>query len=153
MNRITKSDDYYPKKEDLLFFDTNIWISILVSTGNRENIASTKKINKVTNLYKRVLDNQAEICTSSLVLAEFFNAYMRIEHSRFKNIYENYKRDFRPTKQFKKAAQAALTLIKENMLCNSVRKLNDKFSTLNIADIENTEIFFDVDFNDYYIFQ
>ena len=76
---------------------------------------------------------------------------MRIEHSRFKNIYENYKRDFRPTKQFKKAAQAALTLIKENMLCNSVRKLNDKFSTLNRADIENTEIFFDVDFNDYYI--
>ncbi|RYZ82419.1 MAG: PIN domain-containing protein [Proteobacteria bacterium] len=66
--------DFSP--EDRWFFDTNVWMRILTNQGDPND----PNVSAYSTAYKRILKSQATIHTDLLVLAEFSNASLRLEH-------------------------------------------------------------------------
>lgn len=148
MSKLIRVQDYVPNKSDNLFFDANIWLNLFSPTGDYGNKNIIRKVNQ---LYGDILKEKCTIYTSSLIISEFFNAYSRIMFNiqKEKEGKESldYKRDFRPTNEYRELAENIKTIINEEILDIS-DKLDDNFSNIDIGEI--LDINDSYDFNDAY---
>jgi predicted nucleic acid-binding protein len=149
MNNIISVDSYEPKEEDKFFFDANIWMYLYCPLGNYKK----KIIEKYDGFLKRIIENKASIILSSLVLSEFFNAYLRLEFNILKgnepDKYKDFKKDFKGSKDYQKLMIDIKSTCKNHIL-KLGKRVDDKFSALDIDRfLKNIELH---DFNDkYYI--
>jgi hypothetical protein len=144
-NQIIKIDSYQPKSTEKFFFDANIWLFLFCPIGNYQ----ANVVLEYDNLFQKIRKEEASLFISSLVLSEFFNAYMKLEFKLWKNRDPNNKeyREFKKTQTYRETASLASHAIKYGILHFSER-VDDEFSGIDIEElflqIENS------DFNDNY---
>lgn len=68
--------NYSPNKNDVLFFDTNVWLDIL---GPSPKHWAQKPCSYI---YREALKNKVDICTNCMVISEFINAWSRLEFNQ-----------------------------------------------------------------------
>lgn len=144
-NRINLSS-FSPGPNDKIFVDNNVFMYMFYIMGNYQQ----EKVDAYSNTFKSMLINKSIIYTSSIVLSEFFNSYMKIEYSLLKNQYPNYKKDFRPSVDFSVLSKEITNIIK-NKILTSCKKINDDFDIIDINSILKNEENIPFDFNDKYI--
>lgn len=138
---------YNPTREDSFFIDNNIWMYLFCPVGNYNEYS----VNIYNEFFRKILQNECTIYTSSIIISEFFNAYCKVDYKikrRSNPSLRDYKRDFRNTPYFEELSKEVCQIIKDKILKYSIR-LNDDFSTIDIDAILNENKNFD--FNDMYI--
>jgi len=147
MLKVVDIDSYQPLSSDQFLFDNNIWMFLFCPIGNyykKTQISYSKFLQKC--LYAG-----SEIVIPSLVVSEFFNAYVRLDYNIWKDKPENSGKDFkngyRKTQYYKDFVQA-LAPVLQNKILKSCTRISDNFHQINIdhlfTDIEHS------DFNDNY---
>ena len=141
-------NSYTPKSSDVFFFDNNIWMYLFCPLGNynqnRQRIYSS--------FLQSIQTSRGTIFTTSLILSEFSNRYLRMDFEQWKrdsgNITADFKRDYVGSTQYLKAAQEVGIQIKTIMrICE---KSPDNFNAINLNQVLNH--LKSIDFNDsYYI--
>ena len=146
--QIIEINSYQPKPTEKFFFDANIWMFIYCPLGNYKSHI----IAEYSNFLKKIKKEKSSLFVSSLVLSEFFNAYVRLEFELWKNKDSNNKeyREFKITQSYKDIASEASYTIKY-LILKEAERVDDRFSEMDIEElfiqIENS------DFNDSYYLQ
>ena len=139
--------NYQPNADDTFFFDNNIWIFITDPATDKDKV----KADIYTAFLDKVLRSQAKICTSSLLLSEYFNVVLRRDFAFFNHDNsKNFKRDYRGTERCKETMKKTIRKIKRQILRAS-EKIDDHFTA-----IGDDELFTDMeryDFNDKYFIE
>jgi predicted nucleic acid-binding protein len=148
MKKIIDIKSYQPHKDDIFFFDTNIWMYLYCPIGDYKKYI----IQPYSNFFKKILDRKSSIFISSIVLSEFFNAYTRLEFNLLKSkepaTYQDFKKDFRNSEHYKSIVLTIKNVVQHKIL-KVAQRIDDKFNHLNVD-----ELFTDIelsDFNDKYI--
>ncbi len=143
MNRID-IQTYTPKYSDKFFFDNNIWMYLYCPIGNhRQDIVKV-----YSDFFGKVLSAGSSIYVPSLILSEFYNAYSRLDFNIWRGkSTKDYKKDYRPTQQFKDISKTILTTIEARIL-GIAKRVNDGFEGMDIEKISAKCV--DLDFNDSY---
>jgi predicted nucleic acid-binding protein len=148
MSNIIDINSYQPQKDDIFFFDTNIWMYLYCPLGDYKKHITQP----YSNFFKKVLSKKSSIFIASVVLAEFFNACTRLEFNLLKNkepeIYQDFKKDFRNSEHYKSTVITIKNVVKHHIL-KVAQRIDDKFNHINVD-----ELFTDIelsDFNDNYI--
>lgn len=132
---------YQPKSTEKFFFDANIWMFLLCPLGNYQ----PHIISKYDNFLKKIRKEKAPLFVSSLVLSEFFNAYVRLEFELWKKKDCNNEkyREFKKTQIYKELVSEASYVIKYTML-KIAGRVDDKFRDIDIeelfVEIENSDL-------------
>ncbi|MEI8046734.1 MAG: PIN domain-containing protein [Bacteroidota bacterium] len=146
--RVIDVKTYTAKGLDIFFFDNNIWMYLFCPLG--EYNKSRQK--HYSALLKSVDTAKSTIFTSSLILSEFANRYLRMDFALWLKSSgfpdAKFKDDYVGTKRYlDTVAEVKDSLRKIIALCE---KQTDNFNSITIDNILNH--FGDVDFNDgYYI--
>jgi len=96
-------EEYIPTKEDLFFFDNNIWIFLFCPLGEHQYYR--QKI--YSSFLKKILDVGALVFINDLVLSEFSNTYFRLDFNYWKKEQKGnytYKKDYVGTPRYQKIA-------------------------------------------------
>ena len=155
MARIESIRNYTPHSSDNFFFDNNVWMYIFCPIGNHDR----RKQQVYSSFLEEIKRRQATIWINSLVLSEFFNAYIRLDYNLWKDETikqcaggvipkTDYKNDYRKTIRYKEHVIAVNSAIESIMsLCE---KSSDNFNSLEATTLLSS--IKDLDFNDaYYI--
>lgn len=134
MSQIIDLRNYTPNKTETFFFDTNIWMYLYCPLGNYR-----KAVIKIYDQFlKRVIQAKATILISSLILSEFFNAYLRLEFNILKNKnpakYTDFKRDFRGKQEYRLLMATIVSTVKSQIL-KLAKRVDDEFAHLNLDDL------------------
>lgn len=147
MSRIIDLRYYVPTAADTFFFDTNVWMYLYCPLGNYRRA----RIKAYDHFLKQIIQNKARVYISSLVLSEFFNAYLRLEFNILKKKkpkkYKDFKKDFRPTREYIELMSEIMSTIRSQIL-KLARRVDDRFSVLDINELFSTVE--QADFNDAY---
>ncbi len=148
MNNIIDICTYMPLENDKFFFDANIWMYLYCPIGNYKKDV----INKYSSFLKKAYNAKSSIFISSLVLSEFFNAWIGLDFNILKGSdpskYTNFKRkDFRSTKSYKNSATTIKTVVTKDIM-KITKRTDDKFENIILDKLFN-EIEAS-DFNDNY---
>lgn len=145
---MTKIDilSFNPKSNDHFFFDNNIWMFLfcpLLGTNQQKYVEGYSKF------LGKILDASSEVYVSSLILSEFYNAYIKLDYNRVKagNEYFEFKRDYRPSNRFTETHEAILNTI-ESQILGIANKIDDNFSKIAIDELRDDSRL--MDFNDGY---
>lgn len=138
---ITDIQSYKPQKEEIFFFDTNIWLYFHSPIPD----SKTHIISSYTKFYSEIISAEGIVCTSSHIISEFVNRYLRLDHSIHSHKYPDYKKDYRQSDEYKSTFADVSSIVKDKIIPNCQR-IDDSFSKLNINDIFNRAI--DADFVD-----
>lgn len=131
-----KVDQYEVGPADCFFFDTNVWLYIFAPIGNN----SKKLQQKYTTLYKAILSRGAKLQITSLVIAEYINAVLRMSFKQWKRedygrINADFKRDYRTTEHYSNALSDAKDQVE--MMISSATRFPDNFQNVDIVAIIN----------------
>lgn len=130
------------------FFDTNVWLFIYGPVAG----TNVRKQDAYSALLRDIIDLKATIYISSLVLAEYINAVLRIGFLNWKqktrNTTADYKRDYRPTEDYNNTLKDAISQIED--ILKITQKKPDDFNSINISDVLG-RMSNKADFNDVYI--
>lgn len=129
-------------------FDTNIWLYIFGPIAGSERDAQRK----YSDLLYDIQNRESTIFITSLILAEYINAALRICFSNWKreNGVSNadYKRDYRPTNHYRDSLEDVKSQVHDILQITTRR--NDDFQTMTFnALIPYLDR--DCDYNDAYI--
>ncbi len=98
-----------PSKSEHYILDTNIWLFLYCSIGNYKR----STIKKYSSFYNKLLKADSTLYTTSLILSEFINRYLRID-CRFNNVHiKKYKSDYRPSQAFSETFKIIEQTVKE----------------------------------------
>lgn len=147
MNNIIDIDSYIPLKNDKFLFDANIWLYLYCQLGNYNK----DTIKKYGIFLKKVIQLESSVFISALLLSEIFNTWIKLEFNILKNQYpskyNDFKRDFRNTQNYKNLVSTIKTEVTSKIL-KIANRIDDKFSNISLDKlfykIENS------DFNDNY---
>lgn len=146
--RIIDVKTYTAKGLDVFFFDNNIWMYLFCPLGDYNK--SRQK--QYSELLKSVKTANSTIFTTSLIMSEYANRYLRLDFARWRDTNgfpeAKFKEDYVGTKRYlDTVAEVKDSLRKIIALCE---KQTDNFNSITIDNILNH--FGEVDFNDgYYI--
>lgn len=148
MAKIEKIRDYKISSGDCFFFDNNVWMFIFSPISG----ANTFQQKAYSNLLKDIRSAKSTIFINSLIVSEYINRSLRLNHSLWRNRefkagnkFVDYKRDYRPTKEFENAQKDVYNEMTD-ILSIAFRKPDD-FHALNLEDVMNAK---GMDFNDAY---
>ena len=146
MATVSKIKDFKVHSDNVFFFDTNVWMSIFGPMAG----AKPHQQRYYTQLLREINTARASVFVSSLVITEYVNACLQIEFRNWKknpdNVTKtNYKRDFRPTQDYKDALRTIKSQVKD-ILDVSIR-IPDGFNNIDVTPLFNWN---DIDFNDAY---
>jgi hypothetical protein len=102
-------------------------------------------IAEYSNFLKKIKKEKSSLFVSSLVLSEFFNAYVRLEFELWKNKDCNNKeyREFKRTQSYKDIASEVSYTIKY-LILKEAERVDDRFSEMDIEElfiqIENSDL-------------
>ena len=134
MTEIMNIDMYSPQKSDRFFFDTNIWIYLFYPIGNYKRAI----IDKYSEFFHKLIQAEADIFISSLVLSEFFNVWVRAEFRILQEAepdkYKEFKRDFRNTQLYQDKMREVKFIVKHQIF-KLAKRIDDDFSGLKIDKI------------------
>jgi predicted nucleic acid-binding protein len=145
---MTKLDvlTYQPKPSDRFFFDNNIWMYLFCPYNGTNQ---KKFVDGYSGFLGKVLDANSKVFVSSLVLAEFYNAYIQIDYRLIKGGNEDFKfkRDYRPSNRFHETHETIMNTI-ESQILGIADRIDDNFSKISVGNLrEGAE---NMDFNDSY---
>jgi hypothetical protein len=151
-NKNISISDYSVKTSDIFFFDNNIWMYILCPLANFQK-------GKRQTIYSRFLNNimglNAHIYTTSLILSEFSNRYLRLDYDLARKDranagkYNDYKRDFVGTPRFCETVIDVKNYL--NQIIKICQKSGDEFNSINLNEVLSS--FTNIGFNDSYYIQ
>lgn len=157
MPPIRNQKDIVIRKSDILFFDTNVWINLFVPAKEETDKLTEKVRENASAFFKEVLESGAKVYTSSIVLSEFVNKYLRIMFAAEKAEYpvkygvkNAYKEVFRESKEYMDYLDEVLRMVELNIL-SVADKTEDAFSSFNLSNYQQREGREKLDFNDYCI--
>ncbi|EJS72887.1 type II toxin-antitoxin system VapC family toxin [Bacillus cereus] len=150
MNSPLNISTYEPSSQEKFFFDTNVWLYLFCPIGGYRS----RVVNGYSQFFYKLLKSNSNIYTSSMILSEFFNAYIRLEFKMKQQekpeIYKDFKRDFRQKEEYIELSNYLCQLINGKILKYTI-PINDEFDNL------KPELFLQpsaqFDFNDNYIAQ
>lgn len=147
--KVDKLKDHNVSPMNSYLFDTNVWIYIYGPMADSEK----KKQGQYASLLRDIIDRKAGLFINSMVLSEYINRVLRIEFGQWKNnngLFDaDYKRDYRPTKDFEVALADVKAQVKD-ILYNVTQKRPDDFNNIDINGIVNS-MSNSSDFNDVYL--
>lgn len=143
----TDINKFVPQKNESFLIDTNIWLYLFCPLGNYKY----DQIKPYENFFNLAIKNGSIIFISTLILSEFINRYLRLEfnilNGKKNNMFADFKKDFRPSQEYKSVASVIRSTLKQNIL-KIAKPLDDDFSKLDITKIvDSIET---IDFNDEY---
>lgn len=134
MNDIIDISQYNPLENDKLFFDANIWMYLYCPIGNYKKDTVTR----YAGFLKKAIQSKSSIFISSLVLSEFFNAWVRLGFNILKNKqpkqYIDFKKDFRNTKLYKDEVSTIKTVVTKHIMRISQR-IDDGFKNISLDEL------------------
>ena len=115
------------------FFDTNVWMFIFAPlAGSRR-----EKQKAYSGFLGEILSRGAMIWINSQVVAEYINGCLRLEFKQWKDqnkiIDADFKRDFRPTKEYANALTSAKSQI--SAILQKCTRQSDDFTAIDINAI------------------
>lgn len=149
MVKISKIGTYDVKSGESYFFDNNVWMLLFSPIANSREQSQRK----YSNLLSEIQSRGGMIFISSLVLSEYINRNLRLSFKIWKdktgNFNADYKRDYRPTQEYRDDVKAVESQV-QDILKITVRRPDD----FNALDIERIlKDMSDSDFNDEYYIQ
>ena len=140
---INVSNLYQIQKNEKVFIDTNVLIYLFspdfVSTNQ-------KQIDEYSQILDILLQKEANIYISSVVISEFINRILRINYKKNIDKYPDFKKDYRNSNEYKNSLNLILKQLKK-ILQISI-KIDDNFSEFEILEWYKKDINMDLDFND-----
>ena len=146
MAKVTKIKDYKVTSGDVFFFDNNVWMFLFAPIAG----VGGAKQKAYSGLLANILTAGATVFMSSLIISEYMNRSLRLRHKqweeRTRRVNTDYKKDYRPTDDFKEAVEIIKTEVRDIMkIC---MKTPDNFNAISLNDVfRNIE---KCDFNDAY---
>lgn len=146
MAKVTKIKDYKVTSGDIFFFDNNVWMFLYASIAG----VGGAKQKAYSGLLADIQSAKATIFISSLIISEYMNRCLRLRHKqweeRTRQVNTDYKKDYRPTDDFKNAVEIVKAEVRDIMtVC---LKTPDNFNAIELNNVfKNFEI---CDFNDAY---
>lgn len=145
---ITNITQFVPQKNECFLIDTNIWLYLFCPLGNYK----THRIKPYVDFFDKAVKNGSVFFISSVILSEFINRYLRLEYSilnaQQNNVFPDFKKDFRPSQEYKSVASIIRSTLKQDIL-KIAKTIDDCFTSLSIDQIVDS--IEDIDFNDEYI--
>lgn len=141
-NRIYDLGNYIFAASEVLLFDANIWVYILL-TPTKYTQGWNKNYSKTLN---SIIKAKASIVTNPIVLSEFINTYCRnIYNAKYKTAYSSFKK-FRNSPDFKPIAKDAAAYASDILKC--CNNTSEKVAISNLSNLLNDFSNGLVDFND-----
>lgn len=142
-NNTIPLDSFKPKQSDHVLLDTNILLDLFYPL----DFESTS--NKYETLYDHLIKEKSRLLISSIQVSEFINRCIRIQFRLYQNAVKNpaleFKKDYRPTDDYREKMNAILDIVKTD-ISNNFTFIDDGFSQMNH---KNIFIYgFSYDFND-----
>lgn len=117
MNEIKDISSYSFSKDDRLFLDTNIWLSVYGPTAYQR-----RRMTIYANAIRDIRKAQCSVFVDVLIMSEFINAYARWEYKQSASSSNTFK-DFRRSTAFVSIAKDisvnAKRIIKQCQCCDS----------------------------------
>ena len=143
---INVSSLYKISENEKVFIDTNILIYLFSPDFVSSNEAF---IEKYSNIFDILLQKNAQFYISSVVVSEFINRILRIGYEKNKEIYPDFKRDYRKSEEYKETLKLILNELKKILKIS--QKINDDFGDFNVLSWYKKDANQDLDFNDLHI--
>jgi predicted nucleic acid-binding protein len=130
---IDLSNIYKINKDDKVFIDTNILIFLF----SPDFVYSKKyQIDKYSNIYTKLLENNCKLYINSHVVSEFINKCLRIDFE--KNFQDDdktkdFKKDYRSSNRYDDTLKLILREL-EKFINFNVEQINDNFNNFMIFD-------------------
>jgi predicted nucleic acid-binding protein len=146
-NNIIQFKDLSPKSSQQFIFDTNVWMFLYCPLADFKK----EKQQNASKLLSYIISAQSKIIITSLILAEFSNAFLRLDFEQWRKLPENvsgkFKKDYFETNRSKETRNTIESSIKQ--ILKIAERYPDNFNNININLILNA--YKKVDFNDGYI--
>ncbi|MDE6207686.1 MAG: PIN domain-containing protein [Muribaculaceae bacterium] len=148
MAKVERIRDFKVKSGDCFFFDNNVWMFLF------SPISGAKEYQQrvYSNLLRNIQTARATIFINSLIVSEYINRSLRLNHSiwqdrerRSGNRFVDYKHDYRGTEDFDNAQEEAYNEMSD-ILSIAERKPDD-FNALKLDEVMKAK---GMDFNDAY---
>ncbi len=143
---IDVSSLYKVSENEQVFIDTNILIFLFSPdfvSSNERNIEQYSKILEI------LLEKDAKLHISSIVVSEFINRILRIGYEKNRDKYPDFKKDYRNSSEYKETLKLILKELKKILKIS--HKINDDFDEFDILSWYQKDINQDLDFNDLHI--
>lgn len=150
-NIVLTISNYSPKSSDSFFFDNNIWMYLFCPLGNYNKDVKQRKY---SSFLSNLLSRRLHIYTSSLILSEFANRYLRLHFDLLRSNpktsaqFSNFKKDYMGSKEFQSTIKDINIHIKK--IANICQKSSDEFNSIQIEEVLDTMT--NTGFNDSYYF-
>lgn len=140
---------FSPKGSDVFFFDNNIWMYLFCPLGNYKQ--SQQKY--FSQLFNDILTVRSTLYTTSLIVSEFANRYLRLDFELWVKLKGTpgleFKKDFVGTSRYRDTVADVSSAI-EKIISKSTR-YPDNFSSIDLSRV--LEHFSVIDFNDSYFIE
>ena len=137
---------YKISKNEKVFIDTNILIYLFSPDFVSSNDKYVEQYSKILEI---LLENKAQIYISSIVVSEFINRVLRIDYEKNKELYPDFKKDYRKSNEYKDTLKLILKQLKK--IFKISRKIDDDFMQFDILEWYKKDLNQDLDFNDLHI--
>lgn len=148
MAKVERIDSYEVKSGESYFFDNNVWMLLFSPIVN----SKPQSQRKYAKLLREIRSRGGMIFVSSLILSEYVNSNLRLSFKLWEkstgNIGADYKRDYRPTQEYRDEVAAVESQVDE--ILKITERKPDDFNSIHIDGVLKNMV--NSDFNDeYYI--
>ena len=108
--------EYSPSQNEEFFFDTNVWIYLLIPALSHNQLLEQK----YAAFWGKIRNKKAKVFTSFVVISEFVNRYLRNElknYNKFNNCEIDYK-TFKQKKEYEENFKYITNLVLQVILPN-----------------------------------
>ncbi len=146
-NKIIDNSHLFEKNNSYIV-DTNVLLALFGNKVFINQASNNPKLSDAIKYYNKAVSVKAEVYVPSIVISEFVNRFFRQRFKELKqkdpNQYQDYKKDYRMSQDYKTDSEYIKQVIKQDILHN-IKLINDEFDKVDIDTIFN---FGNADFND-----
>ena len=130
---VIKIKDHSVSPSYSYLFDTNVWMYINGPMAG----SNTRKQSVYSGLLREIMTRKATVFVSSLILAEYINAVLRLGFKQWKrktgNVNADFKHDYRPTDDYASVLQDAICQVQT--ILKVAEKRPDDFHRITIDEV------------------
>jgi len=140
---IDVSSLYNISKNERVFIDTNILIYLFSPDFVSSNERYIEKYSKILEI---LLQNDAKLYISSVVVSEFINRVLQTNYKKNQELYPSFKKDYRKSEKYKETLKLILKELKKILKISN--KINDTFDEFDLLSWYQKDTNQNLDFND-----